>query len=78
MILQGRLYIIWQKRQGALVSICWFWMTAGLEKRDDDNSGLGDWYVNEKKLGETLGGLVKRVNDLGVKIRYLDRAGDDL
>ena len=36
-------------------------------KRDDDNSGLGDWYVNEKKLGETLGGLVKRVNDLGVK-----------
>ena len=36
-------------------------------KRDDDNSGLGDWYVNEKKLGETLGELVKRVNDLGVK-----------
>ena len=36
-------------------------------KRDDDNSGLGDWYVNEAKLGETLGGLVKRVNDLGVK-----------
>ena len=35
--------------------------------RYDDNSGLGDWYVNEKKLGETLGGLVKRVNDLGVK-----------
>ena len=28
---------------------------------------VGDWYVNEKKLGETLGGLVKRVNDLGVK-----------
>ena len=23
-------------------------------KRDDDNSGLGDWQVNEKKLGCTL------------------------
>ena len=23
-------------------------------KRDDDNSSLGDWFVNEKKLGGTL------------------------
>src|SRR5699024_1389431 len=23
-------------------------------KRDDDFSGLGDWYVNEEKLGESL------------------------
>lgn len=37
-------------------------------KRDDDNSGLGDWFVNEKKLGGTLGNLIKRINDLGVKI----------
>ena len=36
-------------------------------KRDDDNSGLGDWLVNEKKLGGTLGNLIKRINDLGVK-----------
>ena len=36
-------------------------------KRDDDNSGLGDWFVNEKKLGDTLGNLIKRINDLGVK-----------
>ena len=36
-------------------------------KRDDDNSGLGDWFVNEKKLGGTLGNLIKRINDLGVK-----------
>ena len=36
-------------------------------KRDDDNSGLGDWFVNEKKLGGTLGNLIKGINDLGVK-----------
>jgi alpha-galactosidase len=36
-------------------------------KRNDDNSGLGDWDVNEIKLGCTLGDLVKRVNDLGMK-----------
>ena len=36
-------------------------------KRDDGNSGLGDWFVNEKKLGGTLGNLIKRINDLGVK-----------
>ena len=36
-------------------------------KRHDDNSGLGDWFVNEKKLGGTLGDLIKKINDLGVK-----------
>ena len=36
-------------------------------KRDDDNSGLGDWFVNEKKLGGTLGDLIKKINNLGVK-----------
>ena len=36
-------------------------------KRDDDNSGLGDWQVNEKKLGCTLGDLIRRINRLGVK-----------
>lgn len=36
-------------------------------KRDDDNSGLGDWQVNEKKLGCTLSELIKKVNELGVK-----------
>ncbi|MEZ3428983.1 MAG: alpha-galactosidase [Lachnospiraceae bacterium] len=35
-------------------------------KRDDDNSGLGDWQVNEKKLGCSLGELVRRINDIGV------------
>ena len=36
-------------------------------KRDDDNSGLGDWYVNEKKLGGTLAQLSGRIHDMGMK-----------
>ena len=36
-------------------------------KRDDDLSGLGDWYVNEKKLHGGLAPLVKQVNELGLK-----------
>lgn len=36
-------------------------------KRDDDNSGLGDWVVNESKLGCTLAELVHEVNDQGIK-----------
>ncbi len=36
-------------------------------KRDNDRSGLGDWFVNEKKLGGTLNDLVRRVNELGLK-----------
>ena len=36
-------------------------------KRDDDNSGLGDWVVNEEKLGMTLSELIARVNAYGVK-----------
>lgn len=36
-------------------------------KRDDDNSSLGDWYVNEKKLGGSLSELIRRVHEQGVK-----------
>jgi alpha-galactosidase len=36
-------------------------------KRDDDNSGLGDWYVNENKIKCGLNSLVKQINDLGMK-----------
>lgn len=36
-------------------------------KRQDDNSGLGDWQVNEEKLGCTLGELIRKVNGFGVK-----------
>lgn len=35
-------------------------------KRDDDNSGLGDWEVNEEKLGCSLGTLIEKINKLGV------------
>ena len=36
-------------------------------KRNDDNSSLGDWYVNEEKLGCTLSVLIDKINHLGVK-----------
>ncbi len=36
-------------------------------KRNDDNSGLGDWQVNEEKLGYTLKELTEKVNSYGVK-----------
>ncbi len=36
-------------------------------KRESDTSGLGDWKVNTKKLGGTLGELSKEINDLGMK-----------
>lgn len=36
-------------------------------KRDDDYSGLGDWYVNEEKLGMPLCELIDKVNGFGVK-----------
>ena len=36
-------------------------------KRDDDTSGLGDWFVNRKKLPSGLDGLVKKINQTGLK-----------
>lgn len=36
-------------------------------KRNDDNSGLGDWNVNEEKLGMSLGELIRRIHDTGLK-----------
>ncbi len=35
-------------------------------QRNDDNAGLGDWVVNEKKLGMTLGELSRKINALGL------------
>ncbi len=35
--------------------------------RDSDRSGLGDWQVNEEKLGGTLAEFVNKINDLGIK-----------
>lgn len=36
-------------------------------KRDDDNSGLGDWFVNEKKLEGGLKKLSQEIGKLGMK-----------
>lgn len=35
--------------------------------RENAKSSLGDWYVNEEKLGGPLSSLVERVNALGLK-----------
>lgn len=35
--------------------------------RNDDNRGLGDWVVNEKKLPGGLSPLIERINGLGMK-----------
>ena len=36
-------------------------------KRDNDKAGLGDWYVNERKLGCSLQDLAARINRMGLK-----------
>lgn len=36
-------------------------------KRNDDNSGLGDWFVNREKLPGGLEALVSQVKELGMK-----------
>ncbi len=36
-------------------------------KRDDDKSSLGDWQVNEEKLGGPLKDFIARINALGIK-----------
>lgn len=36
-------------------------------KRDSDNRGLGDWFVNEEKMGGSLAETVEKVNKLGMK-----------
>lgn len=54
-------------RQAAEIGVELFVMDDGwFGKRDDDNSGLGDWYPNEKKLGCTLGELSRQVNEAGL------------
>ena len=36
-------------------------------QRDSDLRGLGDWKVNEKKLGCSLGELIGKINDMDLK-----------
>lgn len=35
--------------------------------RDDDHQGLGDWYVNTKKLPNGISGLSRKIEDMGMK-----------
>ncbi len=35
-------------------------------KRNDDHAGLGDWNVNKEKFPNGLGGLIQKVNSLGM------------
>jgi alpha-galactosidase len=35
-------------------------------KRNDDHAGLGDWEVNKAKFPSGLGGLIQKVNSLGM------------
>lgn len=35
--------------------------------RNDDNSSLGDWFVNLKKLPNGLSNLVEKINEMGLK-----------
>lgn len=54
----------WAKRMGLEMLVMddgWF------GKRDDDRSGLGDWFVNEKKLKGGLGSLIGRIKAMGLK-----------
>lgn len=54
-------------RSAAPLGIDLFVMDDGwFGKRDDDNSGLGDWTVNEKKLPGGLETLVSRITELGM------------
>ena len=36
-------------------------------ERESDDCALGDWYVNESKMGGSLQNLVQRINGLGMK-----------
>lgn len=36
-------------------------------KREHDNCALGDWYVNEEKLGGKLSDIVTQINHMGMK-----------
>lgn len=41
-------------------------------KRDDDNSGLGDWFSNDKKLGCTLKELADKIIECGMQfVQYI-------
>ena len=37
------------------------------KNRNDDNAGLGDWIPDTEKLPNGMDGLIKKINDLGLK-----------
>ena len=37
------------------------------KNRNDDNAGLGDWTPDTKKLPNGLDGLIKKINDMGLR-----------
>ena len=54
----------WAKKMGLEMLVMddgWF------GKRDNDRSGLGDWFVNERKLRGGLGSLISRIKAMGLK-----------
>ncbi len=55
-------------REAAALGIELFVMDDGwFGKRDDDNRGLGDWFVNQKKLPGGLEALAPKIHELGMK-----------
>jgi alpha-galactosidase len=36
-------------------------------KRDNDKSSLGDWFTDKRKLPNGIGGLARKINNLGLK-----------
>ena len=55
-------------RQAAELGIEMFVMDDGwFGQRDSELRGLGDWKVNEEKLGCSLGELIRKINDMGLK-----------
>ncbi len=54
-------------REASALGIDLFVMDDGwFGKRNDDNAGLGDWFVNREKLPEGLPHLIERINALGM------------
>ena len=37
------------------------------KNRNDDNAGLGDWIPDTEKLPDGLGGLIEKINDMGLR-----------
>ena len=37
------------------------------KNRNDDNAGLGDWIPDKRKLPNGLDGLIKKINDMGLR-----------